>query len=369
MSRAIFEIYPDRAAWLEARRDSIGSSDLVSLLAPECVPGEPRGWLSIWAEKNPAARARIVKDTTESERAEKMRIRFAVGHALEPIISDALAERHVLNVVDPGDFTITRSPDLPGVHTSLDRLVFSGDADARYLAAFQAGVEAAMTVAFNESGASFAELKSIDPFAQLKGDYWSKEEPGMYPILQGHHSLSIPGFEHIDGFWVAGIIGYGGDPERDFLSYWIPRNEELCAMIRETWDRFLGYVRRDEEPPLDGYEDTQRAIRALYPAMAKEPAVSITLPPSPWIERQNRYDAIGGEMERLGREKQQIANEVEYEMAQRRATVAVVPVSPDKAKATRWQRQTVADGKPKLCPKCSAEVAPGRRGYVYFQAH
>lgn len=328
MSELTVEIHPDRASWLGARSNSIGSSDTPHLLGADC-PGGTRGWLDLWLCKNPAARERVGLKVDADEDGGPQSLRFAVGHALEPVIEQHLREREDLEIVDPGPFTIHRSTSRPWLHSSLDGIVGSIDSP-----------------------------RIVCSYKTLEGDQaykWEPGDPDLYAYLQVQHDLHLPGMEHVECAYLAALVGLGRDPRRDFLVYRIEREPRIGELIQEVWERFRGFVERDEEPPVDGLESTTKALRLLYPAKAKDAAVHVTLG-AQWVAKQLRFDQLKKEIERAEREKRQISQEIEYEMGQNGATNAMVPAAPELPKGRHWYRYSITP-KPTCCPACSAVVA------------
>jgi predicted phage-related endonuclease len=227
--------YPNREAWLKARRLSIGSSDACTILGIPFVPGaEPKkSPLELWAEKTG-------KPGFEPEtNGDNIRLRF--GHAAEPIVSDAASK--VLEedqwIYDPGDFTIARNVDDPHLAATVDRLVGSKNPETiidRFVEADGPG-----------------ELKTVELYAAKDWDH----EPSHYALVQVQHQMLVGGWPEA---WVFAMVGFS-----QFKHYHVEANSTFQAMMLQELDQFWSCVERDEPPAVDASDACRKALAILHP--------------------------------------------------------------------------------------------------------
>lgn len=345
MTRFSLENYPNRAAWLEARKRSLGGSDMGDLMGIEVDGHEPRGAWWLWVSRNPEAWRVIGAEGQaryqEIEQGFAKRLNFAARRAMEPVIEGWLSERIGRPIVDPGDFCIIRGGD-PRQHFSPDGLIYRPDPQLEAAGLVRTGGSEGLETA--------AEYKTVSPFAQ----YLWGDEPSEHALYQVQWSLGITGWESMV---VGAQVGFGDDAERDRLVYTVERSEELIGLLREIAEDFWRHVDRDEPPPVDGFAGTTNAIRLYLKGRPKTEKKMVFLGPEFHVKQQD-YWSLRDERERIDRELARISQEVEVEMGREGATRAQVG-------DTTWYRSASPRERKHNCPDCQHEASGDR---VYFQA-
>jgi putative phage-type endonuclease len=224
--------YPDRASWLAARRQGIGSSDVAALvgLSP---------WQSafgLWAEKSG-----LTEPDAEATEAQ------AWGLRLEPVIAAQYAEETGRTLVDHGPYTILQHPEYPWLLASLDREI------------------APTTDGPLRVGPGTLECKTASAW---KAGEWADEPPLLYQI-QHEHQLLVTGYA-----WGSLAVLIGGQK-----FYWQDRarhadtQDLLLNVAGEFWQR----VQKGEPPPPDGSAATKAILASLYPRETS--GQTVVLPP------------------------------------------------------------------------------------------
>jgi predicted phage-related endonuclease len=78
-----------------------------------------------------------------------------------------------------------------------------------------------------------------------------------YVQLQVMHQLAVTGKQAAD---VAVLMG-----GQELQVFRIERDAEMIAQLIQLEQQFWGYVERDQEPPADGSDSADLALRCLYP--------------------------------------------------------------------------------------------------------
>jgi predicted phage-related endonuclease len=149
------------------------------------------------------------------------------GSLLEPIVA-AHYTRRTGNRVRRIN-AVLQHPDHPWMRANIDREVM-GASDVQLLECKTAGIQGAWL--------------------------WRDGVP-EYVQLQVQHQLAVTGKQAAD---VAVLLG-----GQELEIFRIERDEELIAQLVCLELEFWGYVERDQQPPADGSESADRALRALYP--------------------------------------------------------------------------------------------------------
>jgi putative phage-type endonuclease len=226
MSRTI--TYPDRAAWLAARREGIGSSEAAILLAAS-------PWLSpyaLWAQK-----LGLMEPAADTEAMQW-------GIKLEPLIAEAYAEATGRQVSALPPWTVHVSDTHAWQRATLDRVL--APIDAR--------------------GPGVLELKST---GTAHAGAWEEGAPHPY-LLQVQHQLAVTGWQ-----WGSLAVLIGGQQLR-----WVDvaRDEACIAALTAAEAAFWQRLLDRDPPPVDGRPSTLAALAARYPreAPGSDP---VALPP------------------------------------------------------------------------------------------
>lgn len=207
----------ERADWLEARKAGIGGSD-----AAAAVGLSPyRSQLELWLEKTGRDKELPKPDSADTTDP------VYWGAVLEPVVAGAYALQtgRKLRMVH----AILQHPEHPFMLANLDREIV-GAADVQILECKTAG----------EYGAR----------------HWRDGVPD-YVQIQAQHQLAVTGWQAAD---VAVLLcGQKLEVHR------IERDDELIGRLVTLEARFWQYVTSDTQPPADGSESADRALRCLYP--------------------------------------------------------------------------------------------------------
>jgi len=207
----------ERTQWLEVRKTGIGASDAAAAVGLSPYKSQ----LELWMEKT-GRDADLPKpnpqDTTDP---------VYWGTLLEPIVAAAYTQQTGRRVRRVN--AVLQHPQYPFMLANLDREVVSNPA------------------------VQILECKTAGEFgARL----WREGVP-EYVQLQVQHQLAVTGKQAAD---VAVLLcGQRLDVYR------IARDEALIERLIALESQFWDYVTRDSEPPADGSESAERALRCLYP--------------------------------------------------------------------------------------------------------
>ncbi len=208
----------DRDQWLQVRKGGIGSSD-----AAAAVGLNPyRSQLELWMEKTGRAPLAPPGDGGADDQSP-----MYWGSLLEPIVA-AHYTRRTGNRVRRIN-AVLQHPEHPWMLANIDREVL-GAPDVQLLECKTAGIQGAWL--------------------------WRDGVP-EYVQLQVQHQLAVTGKHAAD---VAVLLG-----GQELQIYRLERDEELIGQLIALEREFWGYVERDQEPPADGSDSADRALRALYP--------------------------------------------------------------------------------------------------------
>lgn len=105
-------------------------------------------------------------------------------------------------------------------------------------------------------GASDVQLLECKT-AGIQGVWLWRDGVPEYVQLQVQHQLAVMGKQAAD---VAVLLG-----GQELQIFRIERDEELIAQLISLEREFWSYVERDQQPPADGSDSADRALRALYP--------------------------------------------------------------------------------------------------------
>ncbi len=206
-----------REQWLQVRQGGIGSSD-----AAAAVGLHPyRSRLQLWMDKTGRGHLLSPVDPQDDESP------LYWGALLEPIVAAHYTRRtgHRVRRIN----AVLQHPGHPWMLANIDREVL-GAPDVQLLECKTAGIQGAWL--------------------------WRDGVP-EYVQLQVQHQLAVTGKQAAD---VAVLLG-----GQELQIFRIERDEELIAQLVALEQEFWSYVERDQQPPADGSESADQALRALYP--------------------------------------------------------------------------------------------------------
>lgn len=230
------ERYDTEDAWLDARKNSIGASEVSAVLGinPYCSP------LRLYTNK-------IGLETPFFDNPSTM-----AGRYFEDGIAAWYADVTGAMLADPGRYTLLRSVARPYLTCTLDRVIV--------------GWQSKKTGLVDPCEPIPLELKL--PGARM-ADQWTHEPPAMYQA-QNMAQIAVTGAPR-------GVIACAID-KRELQHWTLPRDNDLIETvlyprIDEFWDRVL----KRKPPEADGSPSSGEAIKALYPR--EIPGRHIQLPP------------------------------------------------------------------------------------------
>ncbi len=207
----------DRDHWLEVRKGGIGSSDAAAAVGLHPYKSQ----LQLWMEKTGRDSALPVVDPNDDQSP------MYWGTLLEPIVAAHYTRRtgHKVRRVN----AVLQHPEHSWMLANLDREV-TGAADVQILECKTAGIHGSRL--------------------------WRDGVP-EYVQLQVMHQLAVTGKQAAD---VAVLIG-----GQELQVFRIERDEALIEQLIALEQQFWGYVERDQQPPADGSDSADLALRCLYP--------------------------------------------------------------------------------------------------------
>lgn len=198
--------------WLQWRTKGIGGSD-ASII---CGINKYKSAMQLWLEKT----GRI-----EPEEAGEPAY---WGSVLEPIIREEFAKRTRLHVHIVK--AILQHPEHPFMLANLDGVIEDP-----------------------EHGNCIFEAKTASVYL---ADQWEDTIPEVY-MLQIQHYMAVTDFT---GAYIAVLIG-----GNQFKWQYIPRDDELIAMLIELESDFWQHVENNTPPPIDGSEAATVLLNRMYP--------------------------------------------------------------------------------------------------------
>jgi putative phage-type endonuclease len=266
-------LYPGLAAtvcasrdeWLTARRHGLGSSDAAALLGVSAGVNAWASPLTLFAEK--------LDLIDEAERKTAIEL-LEWGLALEAPIASRYARETGRELIDPGRFTLVRSPEHPFMHATIDRQLVDPD-----------------------RGPGVLEIKTA---GWIKREDWLEEPPLAYQV-QVQHQLAVTGFQ-----WGSLAVLIGGQIFR-----WcdVERNDRfidaLIAREAEFWRR----VEAREPPMPDDTAVCLELLRRLFPSHIAGKVVELPVEADTWDQErlQAKADMDAAEARKRLAESQLIA--------------------------------------------------------------
>ena len=207
----------NRDQWLEVRKGGIGSSDAAAAVGLNPYKSQ----LQLWMEKTGRDSGLPAVDPRDTNSP------MYWGTLLEPIVATHYCQRtgHRVRRIN----AVLQHPEHPWMLANIDREV-TGASDVQILECKTAGINGARL--------------------------WKDGVP-EYVQLQVMHQLAVTGKQAAD---VAVLLG-----GQELQVFRIARDEELIAQIIALEQQFWGYVERDQQPPADGSDSADLALRCLYP--------------------------------------------------------------------------------------------------------
>ena len=207
----------NRDQWLDIRRSGIGSSDAAAAVGLNPYKSQ----LELWMEKT--GRGGALPQVDPNDEASPM----YWGTLLEPIVAAHYTKRTGNRVRKVN--AVLQHPQHPWMLANLDREVM-GSPEVAILECKTAG---------------------------LNGARLWKEGVPEYVHLQVMHQLAVTGKQAAD---VAVLIC-----GQELQVHRIERDEEMIAQLIDLERAFWRYVELDQQPPADGSESADMALRCLYP--------------------------------------------------------------------------------------------------------
>ena len=217
--------YPSREAWLDARREVVGASEVAALFNVQA--DYALSHYALWMVKAGRVPAPDVNG-----------LRPVWGLRLESAIADAAAEQECWTIRKGGHIADTTTP---GMACTLDFIV---DADPA------------------EQGPGCLECKNVDWLVHKKT--WTEGEPPIHILLQLQHQLACTGYQ-----WGAVVCLVGGN---DMRIYRYKARPKLIGDIRQRVTAFWRSIEEDKPPPVDGSDGASAVLRALYASPVDEEA-------------------------------------------------------------------------------------------------
>lgn len=207
----------EREDWLQVRRSGIGSSDAAAAVGLNPYKSQ----LELWMEKT--GRGGALPQVDPNDEASPM----YWGTLLEPIVAAHYSKRTGNRVRKVN--AVLQHPTYPWMLANLDREVM-GCPDVAILECKTAGLNGARL--------------------------WKEGVPD-YVHLQVMHQLAVTGKHAAD---VAVLIC-----GQDLQIFRIYRDEEQIQQLIQLEQAFWEYVEKDIQPPTDGSDSADLALRCLYP--------------------------------------------------------------------------------------------------------
>ena len=207
----------NRDQWLEVRKGGIGSSDAAAAVGLHPYKSQ----LQLWMEKTGRDSNFPVIDPQDDSSP------MYWGTLLEPIVAAHYTRRtgHKVRRIN----AVLQHPDRPWMLANIDREVV-GASDVQILECKTTGIHGARL--------------------------WRDGVP-EYVQLQDMHQLAVTGKAAAD---VAVLLG-----GQELQVFRIDRDEALIAQLIALERQFWEYVERDQQPPADGSDSADLALRCLYP--------------------------------------------------------------------------------------------------------
>lgn len=261
--------YRKEHTWLAAREKLITSSDIPVLLGIGYGGRDP---LHLYYEK----RGELYGEAKEVD--DKMQVRFAVGHALEPLITD-LAEKELgIDTIDPGKYAIATSSELPWAGCSPDRFIMGVEAYRHQL------IEGIL------------EEKTVITAVRYKWEHG----PDLYALSQLIWQLQVCGLEQGA---IAALIGFD-----DLRIHEVDLNEyrDIADQIMDMAWAFHKRLKEGNPPPAT--HASKPALKMRYPQAKRR--TTVVLPGEAWEQTASMYEMLRVERNKIKKLLEQVNNEL-----------------------------------------------------------
>ncbi|MGX5634452.1 YqaJ viral recombinase family nuclease [Bacillus thuringiensis] len=251
-------LHMDRKAWLEARKQGLGGSDVAAIAGLS----KWKSQVQVFLEKTQA----IEQEDVQSEAA-------YFGNVLEEVVAQEFAKRTGLKVQRRN--AILQHSEYPWMLANVDRLIVGE----------KVGLE----------------CKTASEY--LKKEWEGEEIPVAY-LLQCQHYMAVTGYE---AWWIAVLIG-----GNKFVYKKIERDEDIIQyLINMERDFWLGHVEKDEPPMFDGSEASTQLLKQMYPESIEDSSVRLGKQEELLIEAREQVDR---EIEVLKEQKAEYENKLKAKL-------------------------------------------------------
>lgn len=297
-------------AWLDARRSRVTSSDAPALLGVSPYPGGNA--FDLWlAKRGP------------TPDPGKMRRRFAVGHALEPLVARWVEEELGSPIVRPSEAPhyLVVDDALPWAAATPDFLAPAPDDDA------------------------VIEVKSAQGDAK---NTYEESAAFRYASTQTQHSMLVTGATR---GYIAVVFGMG----LDFRLIPVAPSPQMHQILGVMGERFHRHLTEGTPPGEEFVLAGAEVKKAIAAVLAEENGEEITLEDE-WLQRAKDLDTLNGEIAMLEAQKKEFeaaADEIRsrFQLRMGSATCARIPGYDKIARFTmrrggaanvdtRWERRT-----------------------------
>ncbi len=158
-----------------------------------------------------------------------------------------------------------------------------------------------------DHGTCIFEAKTASAY---KVGEWDDTIPDEY-MIQVQHYMAVTGYK---GAYIAVLIG-----GNTFKWRFIPRDDELIAMLIELEAQFWDHVQNVTPPALDGSDASARFLARLYPDSV--PRSQITLPDEA-AEVLDLYDQASEQLETVTQRKQEAENRLKQMLGENEAGIS-----------------------------------------------
>lgn len=227
---AVIAVDPaDRAAWLEQRRQGLGSSDIAAIFGMDRFQSP----MAVWLNKV----ERVEQEDTPA---------MLWGRRLEAAIADEFADRHTAHLWKPT--VMYAHADLPILQANPDRLI-------------------GMLPGLTDPAHAVAELECK---TSRLDDEWADDVPPDRVVIQVQHQLLVLDIDRA----IVAVLLHG----RTYREFTIHRDPAIGELIVEHAADFWKLVEQRTPPPVDASPSTTDALKSLYSTW--EPASEIELGPA-----------------------------------------------------------------------------------------
>ncbi|HRT22382.1 MAG TPA: YqaJ viral recombinase family protein [Candidatus Hydrogenedentes bacterium] len=216
----------------------------------------------------------------DTHRDDADNLRFAVGHALEPVIAEEFSRIMGHVVVDLGPYTVA-------IHPVYDWLVSTPD-----------------FIAIVDGAKAPVEIKTTETNTEAARDFSACRVPIHYDVqVQMQMATMDAPFGYI-----AALRGLGS---RGLDIIRVERDDELIEGCLRIGAKFLNDIAVGREPAPTGSDADAKLIARLHPA---DDGSTIELPEDGWLDRIERLDDLKRRAAEINEEIVQIENSLKNEI-------------------------------------------------------